>query len=400
MHDEPIDNASLSELDAAALESLAAADFDPAKVPEKLRPRALRLASLLGLLDTPAPLAADEAAALTHVTLARILRDEARREDVRLLPMDEEALDAWVLAGFDARRVPSDLRPRAQRHEAIAGLLQTPAEAGPPAGLAARTLALVERDAAPAPIPIDTHRARVARIRWADFASAAAAILVLAAVVWPMFAAWRQNTLQTVCQANLGKVAWAMSAYAGDHRDSLPVISASLHGGRWWDVGTPSSSNSANLFTLARSGYAKLADLACPGNRDAPRAALPPDADDWRDIREVSYSYQIMFGSYRPLWKQPARTVVMADRSPVILHAIRGEVIYPLENSPNHSGYGQDVLFSDGSAEWIDTPVVANDDNIWLPRAIEDLIRQIQGRARPTLNGTEIPAQNDIFLGP
>lgn len=400
MNDEPIDNTRLSDLDAAALESLAEADFDPRKVPEQMRPRALRIASLLGLLDTPAPIRADEAATLTNVTLARIHRAETPAEDVHLHPMDEEALDAWVFAKFDARRVPSDLRPRALRHEAISGLLGTPGEVRTPAGLVERTLALVEREAAPAPISIETARARVGRIRWADFASAAAAILVLAAVVWPMFAAWRQSTLQTGCQANLGKVAWAMTAYAGDHRDSLPVASASLHGGRWWDVGTPASSNSANLFTLARSGYAKLADLACPGNRDAPRAALPPDAGDWRDIREVSYSYQIMFGSYRPLWKQPARTVVMADRSPVILHAIRGEVIYPLENSPNHSGYGQDVLFSDGSAEWIDTPVVANDDNIWLPRAIEDLIRQIQGRARPTLNGTEIPAQNDIFLGP
>jgi hypothetical protein len=191
-----------------------------------------------------------------------------------------------------------------------------------------------------------------------------------------------------------------MSAYAGSNRDALPISYASLGGGKWWDVGKPHS-NSANLFTLARAGYSELSSLACPGNPRAVTGPVPKGARDWRSLDEISYSYQIMFGRERPVWNGGVRTVVLADRSPVVPRSVRGEAFDPLANAKNHGGRGQHLLYNDGSAEWARTPVLKNGDNIWLNRALEVRIDFTSSRSIRPLTGTEIPdGADDACLGP
>jgi hypothetical protein len=384
------DGPTLTPDDARALDALADAGFDSGKIaaPDARVERAAGLLSMLAGNIRAHPSLAD-------VTMARVLREAtgASQEPV-LSADDQEALEAWIMHGYDAARVAPSLRERAAKHAGLAAMAVGQPGAEPlDSALADRTLARVaafeEVSSQSFRLPA---RKRGLSIRLADFLSVAAVVLIGAGLVLPVMSAVREEGRRGLCRTNLGSTASAMSTYAGSNRDSLPMAAASLGGGRWWDVGTPQHSNSANLYTLAHDGYLKLATLACPGNPEAPTATTGGDARDWRRLEEISYSYQIMFGP-RPAWNNGQVMVVLADRSPVVLRAVRGEPIDPFANAPNHRGAGQHLLSTDGSVTWATSPVLKNGDNIWLPRAYEL-------RPRP-LSGTELPAAaDDTCLGP
>jgi hypothetical protein len=336
----------LSAADQAALEALIAAGWDSSAAMKSHAgdsDRIQKVASLLALMRT----GERPDAALKDVTFARIM--QARRRDeavdgvgVRLVPDDEEALESWVMHGFDASRVAGSLRARARKHEALANLVTSVSDTLESGSLINRTLAKVDSEIERESVAMDIGAARRRRgvgIRLADLVSVAAVILIGSAVVLPILGTMREQSRRALCLKNLGDTASAMSTYATANRDSMPYASASLGGGRWWDVGTERS-NSANLYTLAKSGYLSLADLACPGNPSAPTASPSPEAQDWRCLEEVSYSYQIMFGPQRMGWQRGPGAVVLADRSPVVLRAIRGEQFDSGANAPNHRGEG------------------------------------------------------------
>lgn len=422
--------------DARAIERLIEAGWDPAKITDAAdRTRAQRIAAFFRSLESRT---ADDAAStpqaqqrtrqsLIDLTILRAMRSSRVANDdfsdqLQLAPMDEEAADAWMRADYDAARVPSDLRSRAEQHQRLATLLGAglTGEGATPGAKSRRdlidaTMRAVVNSARTNADPLSIESARTASrngwggairnfrgFRVADLATAAAAVLVLGSVLWPMLAAVRGNSIRTACFGNLGQVAGGLTSYANTFRDSLPVATASLGGGRWWDVGA-GSSNSANLFTLYKTGFVAPDVLACPGNPNA-CSNLTKSSGDWQKIEDISYSLQILFGPYQPRWNHEARTPVMADRSPVVLASIKGVAVSPTANSPNHSGYGQHLLFNDGSAEWAESPVLKNGDNIWLPRPVEDLIKVLRGQADPDslkpLQGSELPAENDAFMGP
>ncbi len=389
----------LSDEDGAALDALFDAQLEVHRVPAELRDRAAKIGQILGLLASDS--SADSL--LCDVTLQRILREkniETAGANPRLSSMDEEAVDALVLARFDVSGTPGALQARAGKVAAIGELLVENRESSP-VDLVARTMAKIESSEAKlAPISIDRSGV-FARWKIGDLVGVAAALVVCTAVAWPIISASRANSVKTLCQSNMQTVAHAMGAYAKSFRDDMPMATASL-GGQWWDVGSDAAtSNSANLFTLARTGFAKVQDMACPGNPHALVHDRDPGSKDWKNLDEISYSYQIMFGPHRPMWNHPSSMVVVADRSPVVLRAVRNEAIFPEESSPNHKGYGQDALFVDGHVEWLKTPVLQNGDNIWLPRPIEEVIRRVRaGETSGILRGTETPAANDVFLGP
>lgn len=381
-----------SGLDAAAAGGAAGTGVDAGRV--------RRAASLLELLQ---PRVAAHAS-LADATLARVLRaGRPGGGEPALTSDDEAALEAWVSGGFDASRTPQSLRERARKHEALAALLTGGATLGGLDDLTERTLSRVQAEIDRQAEALEIAPRRRPGIRLADLVSVAAVLLIGCGVLLPVLTAMREQSRRAICHANMGNTALAMSTYASSNRDSMPVAMASLGGGRWWDVGVPSApSNSANLYTLARDGYITLANLACPGNPLAPTAPVAPDSYDWRRLEEVSYSYQIMFGP-RPAWNGPSRVPVLADRSPVILRAIRGEFIDPFANAPNHRGAGQHLLYNDGTVSWATSPVLESGDNIWLPRAIEVRIQAMPGRSRlpNPLQGTELPGgADDACLGP
>ncbi len=329
---------------------------------------------------------------------------------------DAEALDAYVAAEFRSHKVAASLRPRAERIDALVHLIsKTPTAGTSGAGLVDSTMRRVASGAEGSlePIPIS----RGSRFRLADLVSVAAVLLMGVAVMWPILSMVRGHQQKSECAANLGTIASAMGTYTGENRDVFPMATAS-YGGNWMDVGTtPDRSNSSNLFTLAKAGYTALRNLACEGN---PRAVTqaPPDAKDWQSLPEVSYSYYIMFGNQRPTMGAGARTVILADKSPVIIRAANHEPIQPHENSPNHGGRGQYALFADGSTKWLTSPDMG-DDNIWLNRQQEMIVKQAEALIgglmpnapkgtrvevsvrMPVMRGTEMPdSRTDSFLGP
>jgi hypothetical protein len=360
---------------------------------------------------------------LTDVTMARLARiaNPMAQAEVSLTPEDAEALDAFVAAEFRVGKVPASLRPRAEKLESMVQLLAGPAPESFNAMLVERTMRTI---ATSRPKPQDSQPLRATGgFRFADLVSVAAVLLMGVAVMWPVLSTVRGYSQRSDCATNFAGIASAMGLYSSDNRDQFPMAAASF-GGSWLNVGsTPDRSNAANLFTLARTKYLPLDTLACSGNPTA-KSDAGPDAMDWGSLPEVSYSYYIMFGKNRPSPMTSPETIILADRSPVVLRAASNESIpFPEENSPNHRGQGQWGLRADGSSQWLTSPQVGQ-DNIWLsgdqerfwnlvwphlpaikrslPKNTKTFVISIQGvPPGPLMQGNELPASEaDSFLGP
>ena len=364
--------------------------------------RDFRLADLLGLLNADSAISADST--LTDLTMLRVLRASGSQVSVdapadavpELAPLDAEALDAWMLASGRVDRVPTAMRERAARHEALADMVS---EGPAPAMSADLVDKLMTRVAATPAEPAESAQPEiVGRIRLADLMSIAAVLVVGVSVIWPMLTSMRDAHYRTISSARMAAAGNGMAAYAASY-GALPQASASLAGDPWWEVGqNPEHSNSANLFTLARDGFVELAQLASPTNPVAPTAVKAKGARDWRSLEEVSYSYRNMFGGGNDPYALTTASALLADRSPIVPRSRRGEAARADANSMNFAGRGQHVLFGDGSVVWLTSPVLDNGDNIWLPGSVErDLARDGQA----TLTGRETadgPA--DAFLVP
>ncbi|MFT5422392.1 MAG: Tfp pilus assembly protein PilE [Phycisphaerales bacterium] len=389
---------ALSPESREAIDRLLEHGLDPAALDSDDSPAARLLAAIGSPMRSEEPSLID----ITLLNSARSDEPQISDEDLQLCPADEEALDALVRAGFELARVPRSLRARAERLHALQRAATTPAAQEPRAELVSRTLAHVQ-----ARLDHDSQTFEIGRrrgltgVRWADVISVAAVMVIASSVVVPVFSAMRSQATRTSCQANMLATASAMGLYAGDNRGSLPVSTAGF-GGSWMKVGEPKQSNSANLYTVVTSNYARLNDLACPGNRAAPTVRTDPQATDWDSLDEVSYSYQIV-SKFHPNWHSDAQgesPVILADRSPVVLRAAAGEVINPWESSPNHGRRGQHALRTDGSSQWRTEAWPTGEDNIWLPRYIEQVIDLARNQAG-LIDGTELPAdRSDTFLGP
>ncbi len=242
------------------------------------------------------------------------------------------------------------------------------------------------------PTPDEASTERPHGLRLGDLSAVAAILLLGSAIIWPMLSAARDQAHRQLCASNLRGAAMGFTMYASDYADALPQARASFLGGPWWDVGDANRSHSANLYRLVKQGYSSAGELSCPGNSAAVTGAGDRSADDWRSIDEVSFSYQ-HFGPRRPTWNQGSQVLVLADKSPVVARARRGESFDSWASSRNHDGLGQHLLMSDGSLRFQARPIRENGDNIWLPAnfGLDDL--RLTGRERPA-------DSRDAFVGP
>lgn len=414
MHDA--DNAQrdrLTPADSDALDALVEAGFDIDNVAPLQRARAERVGAVLDLLEPRGVSDAGRRALLIDVTMARVVRTAAKAQpdaaDAPLTRDDARVIDALASGGWDAARAPSSLRGRATKWLALLGVIEQsstniPIDSRAKASLIDATLGRVQheidRAAAARRIAIEPsydERFRVG-FRLRDLVSVAAMGLIAFGVFLPMANAFRQQARLQACESTLANAGVGFAMYANDNHGRMPTAAAGFGAAPWWNVGRPGQSHSANLFTLVRNGYATMDDLACPGNAEAPRGVDPTGMTDWASPAHVSYSYQLP--PHESIgWDSPIRVVVLADKSPIIDRARRGEVFDPEARSLNHRGAGQQLLLNDGSVVFIVRPVVrygVYEDNIWLPRSMENA----QTR-RITLHGTERPdAQDDAFVAP
>ena len=360
---------------------------------------------LFNLLDTPVKAESQRVARINLISvLAARLESGRSQEDLQLSAQDQQALDQYIEAGYQLDSVDASIRDRAAKCEQIGAAITASDPSASSDDLVNRTLLAIQTHIDQEQSAMDINQARRGNfsIRWSDMISIAAMLLIAASIIMPVMSGVRSKSQRGICFNNMQSTANAFGLYAGSNRDMLPMATAGF-GPTWMDVGsTPERSNSSNLFTLIRSGMSDLSDLACPSNPNAVTGEPDPNAWDWNSLSEVSYSYRIMppGGMRATAVQMPVRVVLLADRSPVILRAAAGQPVIPEENSPNHKSSGQHMLMLDGSAQWTTSPIINSQDNIWLPRPIEQLIHQARTRLG-IIKGSELPdGPTDAFVGP
>ncbi len=321
------------------------------------------------------------------------MTDMDRDTPCTLCPADVAALDALVEAGFEPH--PSNAVDPRRMHRILDLLSNVDVADDELTGLSLlrrRTLeavAAMGREARRAAIIglEDTRRFVLPSFGWREPALAAASVVLLVSVVGPLMAGSEVSARSYACRQNLMTSAHGFTQYAADHRGALPVALEARDDRDWLRT----RDNSANLFVLPREGYVSLASLTCPEN---PRACSKDEAlrdRNWSCIEEISFSYQNVLCANRPSWSDGPAVPVLGDRNPVVDGILAGRDVIGNTNSFSHRLLGQNVLFTDGHVEWLDSPRIGS-DNIWLPEGMDC-------SQKAMLKGSETPARaHDAML--
>lgn len=230
----------------------------------------------------------------------------------------------------------------------------------------------------------------------------AAGILIVVGIAFPTLSGMRQKAWRIACANRQGAVGVGFIQYASDNDGRIPYV-ATTAGQRWARGGK--GSNTRRPFLLGKLQYVKPQNFVCPGNRKAVAMNIPIDQlvlrNDFPSINNFSFSFRIMCDkSSKRL--NGRRFIVMSDLSPVFesfyardsrppaLQVVDEKLIKQLSGrlSSNHRGKGQNILWSDGSVEYIKDRLIHGDD-IYTIKGINRYERR------------EIPCdEEDTFLAP
>jgi len=237
-------------------------------------------------------------------------------------------------------------------------------------------------------------------LRFPELITIAASIALVVGLLVPAVRQWRQISLRQNCAQQQASIGLGMRNYATANNSKLPYIPEKV-GKEWMQLGGvgPKQTDTSNLYILVKLGYAKPGVFICPAVPHSPEALQysTGDRDDFPAESLVSYSYQNMFGLYRPSLDSPPGFAILADRNPLLMLGPHPSVAtqFLRWTSPNHgSDRGQNVLRLDWSVNWSKTAQVGfKGDNIWQPADFADGQKQFLGQ--------EVPANSeDSFLGP
>lgn len=315
--------------------------------------------------------------------------NEDKTKQIQLSEADAHAIDAAL------GEAESQSNERTDRAQCLLALIETCPTENPPLDMAERTLAALaelqrrERIAA----NVQSEVIPAVPFRFGELVAMVAVMAIGACVVFPILDSTRTNAREVACRSHLGNTGQAMTRYAADNDNELPRGDVDANG-RWYRVGHANESNTANLYRLVKNQYVSANDLSCPENRHQVEN-LTHNMEDWPNAKAVSYSYQNQF-SERPTklrQAEDARMVLLADKNPHFLIDDAGNFHFQKlddeTNSDMHQGRGQNVLYADGAAFWIDKPVLPNGDVIYKAEGINDY------------KGTEVPTSaTDSFNVP
>ena len=237
-----------------------------------------------------------------------------------------------------------------------------------PAGLAARTLAMVARSRTRPRSILDYVPVRVP-FRWADLAVAATIFIASVLTLVPAVERSRERMNQAGCVFNLQQLGQSLAQYA------------SLHPFYPYPPSQPAGTHAGTFVALLHDAgmLRDLSVLDCPNNgRCAARSTDLPSFEQLEHIRRTDpeqyqkmlcwdYAYNVGYrhqsGRPGPLESRPPMAVpVVADQPDHVNYAriLEG-------NSPNHSRRGQNVLFSDGSIRFYQTRRISpHDEDLYL----------------------------------
>jgi hypothetical protein len=234
-------------------------------------------------------------------------------------------------------------------------------------------------------------------------ATAAVIIFVAGVIIAPLNLA-RQKYWQQACLMQLKRIGQGISSYSSDHEGQLPAV-ATATGDPWWKVGYQGKENYSNtrhVWLLVKGGYVKPVDFVCPGRDRCQIAQLcPSEVQNYNDFpskKYVTYSFRIRCNRADEKSLR-GRKVVAADSNP-LFEQLPNDYTKPLNlepdidklllNSINHNSRGQNVLYCDGSTDFVTSRQVG---------ASEDDIFTLQDTA--TYKGVEVPSsETDNFLAP
>jgi hypothetical protein len=284
----------------------------------------------------------------------------------RLSPADERAVDALIEHGFDIDRARAAHPELADRISAAHRLFarasdQYPVDAPDPALIDA-TLARIDREEesrsarmrlAPGGFPT------LGRGRWADFVAVACVAILAFSIGMPLLNTLRDRSERAACSANLRELGTGLSAYHGDFH-SRPIAAGfapDLSSLRDWST----YDNSKHLDPLAANNYCAPGCLHCA-----------------KDAERAGYASQVPNELLNRIWLRQAHVPLVADRNPLIYQTAFGGRAYvrSIENSLDHGGRGQNVLFGDLSVSFEGSPIITirlsdeaapATENIWLP---------------------------------
>jgi len=243
---------------------------------------------------------------------------------------------------------------------------------------------------------------------WKNFgevlATAAAITLIAGVVIGPLNLA-RQKSRQLDCTAQLMRIGQGISSYSNDHDGQLPAVATAM-GAPWWKVGyqgTENHSNTRHIWLLPKGGYVDPADFVCPGSCRSKTLKLVDSSqtqnyNDFPSRKHVTYSFRIRCNKSEEK-STGVRKVLIADVSP-LFERLPDDYSESLKlrlnkellnrNSVNHKRRGQNLLFCDGSAEFVKTRRIGiQEDDIFTLRDTD------------TYEGVEVPScETDAFLAP
>lgn len=237
--------------------------------------------------------------------------------------------------------------------------LQSDDDFEPPPGLADQTIAAVHD-----PVMSAAYRdgfSPNSPIRFFDVAVMCSLLLFGAILVLPAIASLRGDEGRIVCKDKLRQIGTAMASYQVMESGELPT------------GGPAGPLNHAGVFSLllqARDLLPEAKVLICPMADSAvvyvPRlteylAAPTGSVVQKLQRKEMGGSYGYSLGHQREGdHVGPAEAgefaPLLSDRPP------RAGEDHKSKNSPNHGGWGQNVLFADGHVQWHGTPFLGRDD--------------------------------------
>lgn len=234
---------------------------------------------------------------------------------------------------------------------------------------------------------------------------AAAAMILIVASIWfaPLNFA-RQKYYQHRCQMQLAQIAEGIKQYMADHDGQMPAVATAI-GAPWWKVGYQGRNNYSNtrhLWLLARGGYVEPAYFVCPGAGQGRMVRLDSlqvkDYNDFPDRKHVTFSFRIRCDKPQGA-HTVGRKILISDSNPLfevlpgpdaktLIVRLNKELLNL--NSANHNRTGQNVLFDDGSVQFLKTRHFG---------AAKDDIFTLQNTK--VYQGVEVPlCETDTFLAP
>ena len=286
--------------------------------------------------------------------------------NARLSADDQRAVDALIDHGFDlaaAQAAHPDISARIAATHALFARASDQYPVDPPdPALIDATLARIDREESERAdrMRLDSRGVpTLGRGRWADFVAVTCVAILAISVGLPLINYMGSRREIAACQANLAQLGQGLSAYHGDF-NSRPIAAGfapDLTSLRDW----ANYDNSRHLDALATNNYCAPGCLHCAKDSDG-----------------SGYASQVPHEALNRVWLRQAHIPLVADRNPLVYQTAFGgrALVRSIENSLDHDGRGQNVLFGDLSVVFEVSPVLTvrlRDDaaptpeNIWVP---------------------------------